>query len=223
MEPAYEFTPRRKWGVPAGRAEGRKSLLGQAYGLDLLLQALTESLKKFDPRVQIRNPVMFVVWLGALVTAASTVDPELFGPSTATSAYNGVVTLILLLTVWFANAAEALAEGRGKAKAAALRRTKTELTAKRVQPSGGFELVPATAVQKGDLVRVDKTEPIPTDGEVVEGTAYVDESAVTGESAPVVKEAGTDMFSSVTAGTLLISDWCSFARSRTRGKASSTV
>jgi len=133
---------------------------------------------------------MFVVWLGALVTASLTVDPELFGPSTANSAYNGVVTLILLLTVWFANAAEALAEGRGKAKAAALRRTKTELTAKRVQPTGEFELVPATAVRKGDLLQVEKTELIPTDGEVIEGTAYVDESAVTGEAAPVLKEPG---------------------------------
>ena len=82
-----------------------------------------------------------------------------------------------------------------------------ELTAKRVQPEGDFELVPATALHKGDLVRVDKSELIPTDGEVVEGTAYVDESAVTGESAPVMKEPGTDIFSSVTAGTLLITDW----------------
>lgn len=97
--------------------------------------------------------------------------------------------------------------GPGQAKAAALRRTKIELTAKRVQPTGEFELVPATAVRKGDLLRVDKTELIPTDGEVIEGTAYVDESAVTGESAPVMKEPGTDIFSSVTAGTLLISDW----------------
>ena len=86
---------------------------------------------------------MFVVWLGALITATLTLDPELFGPSTASAAYNGAVTLILLLTVWFANAAEALAEGRGQAKAAALRRTKTELTARRIQPTGEFELVPA--------------------------------------------------------------------------------
>jgi potassium-transporting ATPase ATP-binding subunit len=206
MEPAQEISLQRTGSSPPDRMEDRKSLVDQAYGLDLLLQALIESFKKFDPRVQIHNPVMFVVWLGALVTAASTVDPELFGPSTASSAYNGVVTLILLLTVWFANAAEALAEGRGKAKAAALRRTKTELTAKRVQLTGELELVPAAAVRKGDLLRVDKTELIPTDGEVFEGTAYVDESAVTGESAPVLKEPGTDMFSSVTAGTLLISD-----------------
>jgi potassium-transporting ATPase ATP-binding subunit len=207
MDPAVDISLQTTGSSPPDRVEDRKSLVDQAYGIELLLQALIESFKRFDPRVQIHNPVMFVVCLGALVTAASTVDPALFGPSTASSAYNGVVTLILLLTVWFANAAEALAEGRGKAKAAALRRTKTELTAKRVQPAGGLELVPATAVRKGDLLRVDKTELIPTDGEVIEGTAYVDESAVTGESAPVLKEPGTDMFSSVTAGTLLISDW----------------
>ena len=158
--------------------------------------------------MQIRNPVMFVVWLGALVTAALTVDPTLFGPSTVTGFYNGVVTVILLLTVWFANAAEALAEGRGKAKAAALRRTKTELDCEaRSCPPGNSRSVPATALRKGDFVRVDRTELIPTDGEVIEGTAYVDESAVTGESAPVLKEPGTDVFSSVTAGTLLVSDW----------------
>jgi len=153
-------------------AADRKSAAG-AYTAELLRQAAFDSLRKFDPRVQIRNPVMFVVWLGALITAALTVDPTLFGPSTATALYNGVVTLILLLTVWSANAAEALAEGRGKAKAAALRRTKTELTAKRILPSGEFESVSATTLRKGDFVRVDRAELIPTDGEVIEGTAYV--------------------------------------------------
>lgn len=178
------------------------------YTWRLVEQAAGDSIKKFDPRVQIRNPVMFVVWLGALVTAALAVEPALFGPSTVSRVYNGVVTLILLLTVWFANAAEALAEGRGKAKAAALRRTKTDLVARRlVSPGGEFEQVAATALRKGDLVRVERAEPIPTDGEVIEGTAYVDEAAVTGESAPVLKEPGTDIYSSVTAGTLLISDW----------------
>ena len=149
---------------------------------------------------------MFVVWLGAVVTAALTIYPGLFGPSGASATYNGVVTVILLLTVWFANFAEALAEGRGKAKAASLRRTKTELMARRVRTSGEIEQVPATALRKDDVVRVDKGEVIPTDGEVIEGVAYVDESAITGESAPVLKEPGTDMFSSVTAGTTLISD-----------------
>ncbi len=178
----------------------------ETYGVRLWRQSAIDSLKKFDPRAQIRNPVMFVVWLGALVTASLTIDPGLFGPSSASAAYNGVVTIILLLTVWLANFAEALAEGRGKAKAASLRRTKTELMARRVLTSGEIEHVPAAALRKEDVVRVDKGELIPTDGEVIEGIAYVNESAITGESAPVIKEPGTDTCSSVTAGTLLISD-----------------
>ena len=202
MEAESQVTLRRKW----RRAADRKAVPWHAYDVALLRQAVLGSLAKFDPRIQIRNPVMFVVWLGALVAAALTVDPSLFGPSSASSAYNGVVTLILLVTVWFANAAEALAEGRGKAKAAALRRTKTELTANRLLPSGETERVPAAAVRKGDLFRVEKTETVPADGEVIEGVGYVDESAITGESAPVLKEPGTDMFSAVTAGTVLISD-----------------
>ena len=188
-------------------AERRSPLLGQAYGRELLTRALAASLRKFEPRVQIRNPVMFVVWLGAIVTAALTVKPDLFGASTASALYNATVTMILVLTVWFANAAEALAESRGKAKAAELRRTKTELIAKRILPSGELETLPAAALRKGDIVQVDKSELIPTDGEVLEGKAYVDESTVTGEAAPVLKEAGTDIFSSVTAGTMVVSDW----------------
>jgi len=189
------------------RIDAGKAHIAEPYGAELLLSALVASLAKFDPRVQIRNPVMFVVWVGALVTAALTVDPSLFGPSAASARYNGVVTAILLLTVWFANYAEALAEGRGKAKAASLRKTKIELMARRIDPADkGEQLVPATAIRKDDVVCVKQGETIPVDGEVVEGIAYVDESAITGESAPVLKEPGTDMFSSVTAGTLLISD-----------------
>ena len=190
----------------AVRAPERKPLAWHAYTPELLLGAAKASFTKFDPRVQIRNPVMFVVWLGAVVTACLTIDPGLFGHSNATATYNGVVTLILLATVWFANAAEALAEGRGKAKAEALRRTRTELRARRLQPSGETEWVRATDIHRGDVIRVEKNEIIPADGEVIEGVAFVDESAITGESAPVVKEPGTDMFSSVTAGTVLISD-----------------
>ncbi|MGO8917527.1 MAG: potassium-transporting ATPase subunit B, partial [Stellaceae bacterium] len=197
---------RRKWPRRGVSGVGGRARVAPVYGAELLLGALADSLKKFDPRVQIHNPVMFVVWLGALVTAALTVDPALFGPSSASSAYNGAVTAILLLTVWFANFAEALAEGRGKAKAASLRRAKIELKANRVQASGQVEPVPATSLCKGDVVQVEKGETIPSDGEVVDGVAYVDESAITGESAPVLKEPGTDMFSSVTAGTSLISD-----------------
>jgi potassium-transporting ATPase ATP-binding subunit len=191
----------------------------RVYSAELLLRALLDSLRKFDPRVQARNPVMFIVSLGAIVTAALTFNRSLFGPTNATRMYNAVVTVILLLTVWFANLAEAIAEGRGKAKAAALRQTRTELIAKhvRLQGQGMFssaltlhigtvEQVPATALRKGDLVRVDQGDVIPSDGEVIEGTAYVDESSITGEAAPVLKEPHTDIFSSVTAGTRVISD-----------------
>ncbi len=206
--PEQEVTLRRKFRRAEDRIAAGKARIAEPYGTDLLQSALVASLWKFDPRVQIRNPVMFVVWLGALVTALLTIYPDLFGPSSASAAYNGVVTVVLLLTVWFANFAEALAEGRGRAKAASLRRTKSELTARRVLTSGGeIEEVPATDLRKGDVVRVDKGELIPTDGEVIEGVAYVDELAITGESAPVLKEPDTDIFSSVTAGTALISDF----------------
>ena len=150
---------------------------------------------------------MFVVWVGSLVTLALTIDPNLFGPSSASRVYNGVVTSILVLTVWFANFAEALAEGRGKAKADALRRTRSDLVGVRVLEDGHKETVPAKDLRKGDIVRVEKDNVMPADGEVIEGAAFVNESAITGESAPVLKEAGTDMFSSVTAGTTIISDW----------------
>ncbi|MBV8135084.1 MAG: potassium-transporting ATPase subunit KdpB [Deltaproteobacteria bacterium] len=189
------------------------------YSTELLLSALADSLRKFDPRIQVRNPVMFVVWLGAIVTAALTIEPSLFGPTDASKSYNALLTAILLVTVWFANLSEAIAEGRGKAKAAALRQTRTELTAKRMRmPGGGMfssaltlrggtvEKIPAMDLRKGDLVRVDRDEVIPADGEVMDGTAYVDESSITGEAAPVLKEPHTDIFSSVTAGTRVISD-----------------
>jgi K+-transporting ATPase ATPase B chain len=196
-----------KAGTPkAAREVSRQGLGLGAGGAALWRQAILDSLRKFDPRVQVRNPVMFVVWLGAVVTTALTVDPSLFGPSSASSLYNAVVTVILVLTVWFANFAEALAEGRGREKAATLRRTRTELTAHRVLPSGEIEQVQASALRREDLVRVEQGEIIPTDGEVLEGVAFVNESAITGESAPVLKQPGTDIFSSVTAGTLVVSD-----------------
>ncbi len=178
-----------------------------AYTADLFWQAFRDSLGKFDPRVQIRNPVMFVVWLGSLLTLALTIEPNLFGASSASRVYNGVVTIILVLTVWFANFAEALAEGRGKAKAAALRRSRSDLRGNRVLEDGRQETVLATDLRKDDIVRVEKDNIIPADGEVIEGIAYVNESVITGESAPVLKESGTDISSSVTAGTTIISDW----------------
>ncbi len=191
---------------PLGR-DFRGVSMASAYSGELLWQAFKASLVKFDPRVQIHNPVMFVVWVGMLVTLALTVEPSLFGQSNASHLYNGVVTVILALTVWFANYAEALAEGRGKAKAESLRHTRANLTGVRVHVDGRQETVSAAALRIGDRVRVEKEHLIPADGEVVEGVAYVNEAAITGESAPVLKEPGTDMFSSVTAGTTVISDW----------------
>jgi potassium-transporting ATPase ATP-binding subunit len=134
-------------------------------------QSAIDAVNKLDPRAQIRNPVMFVVWLGALVTAALTIDPGLFGPSSASAAYNGVVTVILLLTVWFANFAEALAEGRGKAKAAW----------RRVLTSGEIEQVPATALRKEDVVRVELAYGI-TNNNAAFGALTVRASANPGES-----------------------------------------
>jgi potassium-transporting ATPase ATP-binding subunit len=203
MAPRTESSTSRE---PLGAAFRGVRLRG-GYTLGLFLQALKDSLLKFDPRVQIRNPVMFVVWVGTLVTLALTIQPDLFGPSGASRLYNGIVTVVLALTVWFANYAEALAEGRGKAKATALRQTRADLFGVRVLEDGRTEKVPAADLRKGDLIRVEKNDVVPADGDVVEGMAYVNEAAITGESAPVLKEPGTDMFSSVTAGTTIISDW----------------
>ncbi len=177
---------------------------------ELMAQAVIGAFRKFSPRVQIRNPVMFIVWLSMFVTLALTFDPALFGSTQVSAAYNGFVTAILFFTVWFANFAEALAEGRGKAQADALRHTKTDVTARRIADDGTFQVVPAGALRKGDRVRVERGEIIPTDGEILEGIASVDESAITGESAPVLKEPGTDMFSTVTGGTRILSDWLVF-------------
>ena len=141
------------------------------YTPDLLFEALKDSLLKFDPRVQIRNPVMFVVWLGMLVTLSLAIHPDLFGPSSASHLYNGIVTAVLALTVWFANYAEALAEGRGKAKATALRQTRSDLIGRRVRDDGSTERVPAADLRRGDLIRVEKDDFVPADGDVVEGAS----------------------------------------------------
>ena len=163
---------------PLGR-DFRGVSMASAYSGELLWQALRDSLVKFDPRTQIHNPVMFVVWVGMLVTLALTVEPSLFGQSNASHLYNGVVTVILALTVWFANYAEALAEGRGKAKAESLRHTRANLTGVRVHVDGRQETVSAAALRIGDRVRVEREHLIPADGEVVEGVAYVNEAAIT--------------------------------------------
>ncbi len=168
-----------------------------AFAPRQLLQALPEALRKLDPRTQLRNPVMFVVWVGSVVvTVSAAAAPSLFAI---------LIAIWLWFTVLFANLAEAVAEGRGKAQAETLRRTKRETIARRLGRDGRESAVPGTELRVGDLVVVEAGETIPGDGDVVEGIATVDESAITGESAPVLREAGGDR-SSVTGGTTVLSD-----------------
>jgi len=163
----------------------------------LLLRAVPSALRKLDPRLLWRNPVMFVVEVGSVLSSAFLVaDWSLFG---------ALLVGWLWLTVLFANLAEAVAEGRGKAQAESLRRARKETTARRLSGDGTEETVPATLLRPGDRCLVAAGEVIPGDGEVVEGVAAVDESAITGESAPVIREAGGDR-SSVTGGTRVLSD-----------------
>ena len=153
----------------------------------------------------IKNPIMFIVEIGFLITLLMSFAPNAFGRSDVEPWFNIVVSIILLFTVLFANFAEAIAEGRGKAQASSLKQSKKEIHANRLLDSGMIEEVPSTQLRKGDIVLVKQGEMIPGDGEVIEGLASVDESAITGESAPVIKEAGGD-FNSVTGGTRVVSD-----------------
>ena len=163
-------------------------------------------MRKLDPRWMVRNPVMFVVEVGAVLTLLLTISPSIFGGAVASRGYNLIVTIILVLTVLFANYAEAVAEARGHAQADTLRRTKRETPAKRILANDKVERVSSSDLRKGDLVLVEEGDVIPGDGDVIAGVAYVNESAITGESAPVLKEPGTDIRSSVTGGTQVISD-----------------
>ncbi len=170
----------------------------------LIGAAVIQSFVKLDPRVQFRNPVMFIVMIGSLLTSAMLLRDLLQGGGEQIG-FAVQIAVWLWFTLLFANFAEALAEGRGKAQADALRKTRTETKAKRMK-GDKVELVDAASLKKGDIVLVEPGDIIPSDGEVVEGVASVDESAVTGESAPVIRESGGDK-SSVTGGTKLLSDW----------------
>ena len=170
---------------------------------NIIRQAVVDSLEKLDPRIQVKNPVMFIVEVGSLITTVIWIR-ELLG-GTGHPPFTGQVAFWLWFTVLFANFAEAMAEGRGKAQAAALRKTRAETTALRIR-DGSRETVPASALRVGDVVRVETGQIIPGDGEVIEGIATVDESAITGESAPVIRESGGDR-SAVTGGTRVLSDW----------------
>jgi K+-transporting ATPase ATPase B chain len=174
------------------------------WDAQIVRRAIWDSFRKLHPRTMAKNPVMFVVEVGCVLTTwrliqdAVTRQPGL--------GFEFQITFWLWLTVLFANFAEAMAEGRGKAQADTLRKAKTETMAKRERPGGNYESVPAPALRKGDIVRVTAGEVIPADGEIVEGVASVDESAITGESAPVIRESGGDR-SAVTGGTRVLSDW----------------
>jgi potassium-transporting ATPase ATP-binding subunit len=169
----------------------------------IVKRALRDSLTKLNPLILVKNPVIFVV---EVVSVMITVDAAVKIASGDSFGYALHVAAWLWFTVLFANFAEALAEGRGKAQADALRATRSESTGKRVLPDGATEIVPASQLRKGEEILVSAGELIPTDGEVLEGIASVDESAITGESAPVIREAGGDR-SSVTGGTKVLSDW----------------
>ena len=177
---------------------------------DMMGRAVRDSFAKLDPRVQIQNPVMFLVWLSAVMTSVLAVA-SIFGAQDAgvPTYYVVAIAVILWLTDLFSNFAEALAEGRGKAQADSLRAAKKDVEAHRiesVEDKEHFTVVPGTELTRGDLVIVRAGEQIPGDGDVIEGAASVDESAITGESAPVVREAGGDR-SAVTGGTTVLSDW----------------
>ena len=174
----------------------------------LVRPALVDSLRKLDPRTQTRNPVMFVVFVGAIFTTALWFQ-ALKGDGEAPAWFIGVTTLWLWFTVLFANFAEALAEGRSKAQTASLRGAKTTVTAKKLrEPRHGAAttIVNGTDLRRDDVVLIEAGDIIPADGEVIEGIASVNESAITGESAPVIREAGGDI-SAVTGGTKVLSDW----------------
>jgi K+-transporting ATPase ATPase B chain len=174
--------------------------VAKARGLfdrEILAQAFRDSFRKMDPRVQVKNPVMFIVLVGSVITFIEAIaHPGIFTWS---------ITVWLVLTVLFANFAEAMAEGRGKAQADTLRKMRSETEARRLRPDGTEELVAAALLSKGDLVVCEANDVIPSDGEIIEGIASVDESAITGESAPVIRESGGDR-SAVTGGTKVLSD-----------------
>ena len=194
--------------TPTDAVKETKKIGGGLLDPKMLYKALPDAVRKFDPRVQLKNPVMFVVEIGSVLTTYSAIEhPSIFA---------WTITVWLWLTVLFANLAEAVAEGRGKAQAATLRKTKTETTARRIASwapgakgqigeRGVEEQISATELKLGDYVVVTAGQIIPGDGDVIEGVASVDESAITGESAPVIRESGGDR-SAVTGGTRVLSD-----------------
>src|ERR1700732_2525747 len=174
------------------------------WDVKIVRRATWDSLVKLHPVTMMKNPVMCVVEVGSVVTTVLLIMERIHGQPGF--GFNLQITLWLWFTVLFANFAEAMAEGRAKAQADALRRAKAETMANRLLPDGKTETVPGSKLRSGDLVLVEAGESVPGDGEIVEGVASVDESAITGESAPVIRESGGDR-SAVTGGTKVLSDW----------------
>jgi len=208
-----QVTPQESGGMRPSRRKGDLSI----FDGRIIRQAVGDSFRKLDPRIQAKNPVMFVVEVGSVVTTIEFVRLLFTAPTKdfpasallAETIFVLTVTIWLWFTVLFANFAEAMAEGRGKAQAATLRQARTTTLAKRLASrdrNAKYTEVSAPDLRKGDLVLVEAGDPIPGDGEVVEGVASVDESAITGESAPVIRESGGDR-SAVTGGTRVLSDW----------------
>src|SRR6516225_3158736 len=189
MDPVSEISQIRK-----------KSLADSA----ILSRAIIDSFRKLEPRTMIKNPVMFVVEVGAVLTSIQLVWNVLH--HAGQFSFGLQITLWLWFTVLFANFAEAMAEGRGKAQADTLRRARAETEADRLLPDGSTETIASSKLRAGDVVVVTAGQLIPADGEVILGVASVDESAITGESAPVIRESGGDR-SAVTGGTPVTSDW----------------
>jgi K+-transporting ATPase ATPase B chain len=187
---------------PVSPASRRKPKPPALFAPELVRAAIKESFIMLDPRNMVRNPVMFIAELGSVVTTLVTVQAMFTGGENVL--FFALITITLWLTVLFANFAEALAEARGKAQADSLRATRQETQARRVR-NGSVDFVGSSELQPGDIVIVQAGETIPGDGEVVEGVASVNEAAITGESAPVIREAGSDR-SSVTGGTTVLSD-----------------
>ena len=176
---------------------------------DIFRQAVKGSFTKLNPLYMMKNPVMFVVEIGFVISLLLSIFPGLFGNignGSNLRIYNIIVCVVLFVTVLFANFAESVAEGRGKAQAASLKKTQKDTKARILLEDGSEKIILSSELKKGDIVMVSAGEIIPGDGEVIEGIASVDESAITGESAPVVRESGGD-FCSVTGGTTVVSDW----------------
>ena len=185
---------------------------------DILKTSIIGAFQKLNPKYMMKNPVMFVVEIGFVISLIMTIFPTIFGDDSSLRIYNGIVTVILFVTILFANFAEAVAEVRGKAQADSLKKTKKDTVANLLLKDGTEKTINASELKKGDVVMVRMGEVIPNDGEVIEGVASVDESAITGESAPVTREAGGD-FSSVTGGTTVVSDWLKIKITSEPGKS----